>query len=481
MILSNLFDVLIIGGGYSGAALAVRLSRESGRALSVGVIEPREEVGRGVAYSAVHPDFRLNGPDAVHIVMPDRPNDFPDWLQRERIFETDAGGRADTGAFFARRADFGRYMAELFGVHQAVNETGTDLTHIRARATSLELGPSFPRITLEDGRQLTGRLAVLTTSNASPAVPKLFQGDMYRHPEFLADPWESDRLAALAPDKPILVLGTGLTAADVITALAAQGHTGHIDAVSRSGLLPTNQNPIPDGESMWERFLHIPPRFVKKHGALANVSEILECLRTDIAERAAEGKTWHGAFDDLRDAARVLWPDLPLDEQQRFRRHLKSWYETRRFRIAPQIQAVLETQQESGRLTISAARVTAARRSADGGISVTCLPRGQGGTWEKTYGAIINCTGPSTVPAESENPVIAQLVSTGAATPHPTGHGFLVDQACRPMSASGEPQITLRIIGPLTRSSFMESGSVPAISFQIYKIMPDILASLDAF
>ena len=154
MALSQLFDVLIIGGGYTGAAMAVRLSREAGRALSVGVIEPREDVGRGVAYTAVHPDHRLNGPDAVHIVLPDRPSDFPDWLQRNGLLETDAGGRAATGAFFARRADFGRYMAELFQAHKAVNSTGTDLTHICARATALDTGPTSSTVTLEDGRQL---------------------------------------------------------------------------------------------------------------------------------------------------------------------------------------------------------------------------------------------------------------------------------------------------------------------------------------
>ena len=99
---------------------------------------------------------------------------------------------------------------------------------------------------------------------------------------------------------------------------------------------------------------------------------------------------------------------------------------------------------------------------------------------EKIYGAVINCTGPSTRPADSDNPVMAQLARTGAAMPHPTGHGFLVDRECRAISASGEPQKALRIIGPLTRGTFMESGSVPAVSYQIYKIMPAVLAELDA-
>ena len=319
MNLSHLFDVLIIGGGYSGAALAISLSRKAGRALSVGVIEPSEEVGKGVAYSAVHPDYRLNGPDAVHIVMPDRPNDFPDWLQSEGILDADSRGRAVTGAFFARRADFGRYMADLFQRHQAVNGSSTSLTHIRAQATSLDTGPTSSTVTLDNGKRLTARLAVLATSNERPAVPEMFQGDVCQHSGFLPDPWELDRLASLALDVPILVLGTGLTAADVIISLAANGHTGTIDAVSRSGLLPMDQNPMPDSESMWERFLHTPPRFIKKHGALASVSDTLRYLRRDIADRAADGKTWHGAFDDLRDAARTVWPDLPLVEQQRFR------------------------------------------------------------------------------------------------------------------------------------------------------------------
>ena len=480
MTLSHLFDVLIIGGGYSGAALAVRLSREAGRSLSVGVIEPRKDVGRGVAYSALHPDHRLNGPDAVHIVLPDRPSDFPDWLKHNGLLETDAEGRAGTGAFFARRTDFGRYMAELFSSHQAVNESRTNLIHICARAIALQSGPASSTVTLKDGRRLRARLAVLTTSNERPAVPEPFQGYGQWHSSFLPDPWDTDCLAALAPDTPLLILGTGLTAADVITALVAQGHTGPIDAVSRSGLLPMDQNPMPDQESMWERFLQTPPRFVKKHGRLTKVSEILQCLRRDIADRVAEGKTWHGAFDDLRDAARTLWPQLPLAEQERFRRHLKSWYETRRFRIAPQIQAVLEVQQKAGRLAILAARIKAARRPVCGGIAVTCLPRGQDGTWEKTYGAVINCTGPSTFPADSGNPIMDQLARTGAVVPHPTGHGLLVDRACCAISASGEPQTTLRIIGPLTRGSFMESGSVPAVSFQIYQIMPEVLAALNA-
>lgn len=45
-------DILIIGGGLSGTMLAAQLLRLPGR-REVLIVEPRSELGRGEAYSAV--------------------------------------------------------------------------------------------------------------------------------------------------------------------------------------------------------------------------------------------------------------------------------------------------------------------------------------------------------------------------------------------------------------------------------------------
>ena len=52
--------VVIIGGGYTGAAAAIHLSRMAGRPLDIRIIEPREDAGRGVAYDTEDPAHRLN-------------------------------------------------------------------------------------------------------------------------------------------------------------------------------------------------------------------------------------------------------------------------------------------------------------------------------------------------------------------------------------------------------------------------------------
>ena len=77
--MSQSADILIIGGGLSGTMLAVQLLRLPGR-RKILVIEPRAELGRGEAYSAVELGHTLNGNAARMSVDPDNPDDLMKWL-----------------------------------------------------------------------------------------------------------------------------------------------------------------------------------------------------------------------------------------------------------------------------------------------------------------------------------------------------------------------------------------------------------------
>lgn len=72
-------DILIVGGGLSGAMLAAQLLRLPGK-RSLLVIEPRAELGRGEAYSAVELGHTLNGNAARMSVDPDNADDLTQWL-----------------------------------------------------------------------------------------------------------------------------------------------------------------------------------------------------------------------------------------------------------------------------------------------------------------------------------------------------------------------------------------------------------------
>jgi uncharacterized NAD(P)/FAD-binding protein YdhS len=52
----------IIGGGFTGVAVAIHALTSDVRPLSIDVIEPAAELGRGAAYGTVDRDHRINVP-----------------------------------------------------------------------------------------------------------------------------------------------------------------------------------------------------------------------------------------------------------------------------------------------------------------------------------------------------------------------------------------------------------------------------------
>jgi uncharacterized NAD(P)/FAD-binding protein YdhS len=96
--------VIIVGGGFSGAMLAARLT-EMGQATAL--IERGEQVGLGVAYSTPLDDHRLNVRAERMSARPDRPADFTDWLADHAPTYADPNG-------FAPRRLYGSSLSTSF-------------------------------------------------------------------------------------------------------------------------------------------------------------------------------------------------------------------------------------------------------------------------------------------------------------------------------------------------------------------------------
>src|ERR1035438_2526632 len=94
--------VLIVGGGASGALLGSALVRASDD-VDVTIIEPREHLGVGMAYSTTCPLHLLNVPAAKMSASPGEPNHFVEWLAENAYARYD--GRA-----FVPRSIFGEYL-----------------------------------------------------------------------------------------------------------------------------------------------------------------------------------------------------------------------------------------------------------------------------------------------------------------------------------------------------------------------------------
>jgi uncharacterized NAD(P)/FAD-binding protein YdhS len=470
--------VVIVGGGFTGAVTAIHLARETSLPMEISVVEPREDVGRGLAYSATDPDHRINAPAATQVLLPDRPRALVDWLERNGECKSDPEMEASGSVLYPRRSAFGAFVNAEFVAHVAGNPSGSNIRHVRCRAVELEPVGARSNVHLDTGQTLEADLAIITTSNEQPAIPQPFLLEDAGHPNFIADPWDMKALGTISSDARILILGAGLTAADVIATVSRDKPQATISAISRSGIRPTSRtfktSSVP--LRLWERLNAEPSLFEESHGALGTMREVLRALRLDIAAGAAVGRPWQVAFDELRDSARRVWTALPDAEKRRFQRHLRRRYESCRFRYPPQTEAKLEAAENQGRLNFLRGSIDQAI-AQEQGFGVTWTSNATGQIRTDDFDCIVNCIGPDSRPDHSGNPLLQRMIKDGHARVSPLRVGIDVDLDCRLITANGRPHPTLFALGPLTYATFGYPLGVPYIVDQVIRTIPAMLTA----
>ena len=480
--------IVIVGGGFSGAALAVQLVRRSRQPLKITIIEGRATLGAGLAYSTTDPDHRLNAPSFSHTLLPDDAWHFARWCREQRALDDDPDALQPDGTAYVRRATFGRYLAATLADHVRWQQTGSNITHQRSTAVhARRLGGRW-QIDLQDGTVLTADLLCLATGNAEPRLPPDLEAHSSRLPRLIRNPYDSDILHTVTLTDRVLLLGSGLTAFDTLCTLLRRGHPGPIEVLSRHGLQPAPQGPVaPDlSAALLSRPLEAMPADLlleRVHGPvpdyLARTAEVtppgrlrpwLMAVHNRISHGLALGESWHTGFDELRDALWQLWPGLTLETRRRFIRRLKPWYDIHRYRAPPPTEQLVRTAVRAGRV-----RFLTGHLISDGNITF----RGTAPHPVATrYDVVINCTGLDAGAGLSRNPLLLSLRNQGFLRPHPCGLGIDTDLDGRAISAQGESLHHLRLIGPPTLGTFGDPIGAIYIGMQVYRLVPRLLDDL---
>jgi uncharacterized NAD(P)/FAD-binding protein YdhS len=429
--------IAIIGGGVSGAMTAYHLLRNQVQARVI-VIEPRSELGLGVAYSTTSLRHLLNVPAGKISALPNQPNHFLDWLRAAH----DPNTTAET---FAPRAIFGRYIQSLLAETRGIELVKGAVTHYHPSASGAVL-------TLSDGSALRADLVVLATGNFNPSPlsgisEEASVSGVYRHDAWLAGTFEN-----LERDASVMLIGTGLTSVDVLLRLRELGHRGTITALSRHGVLPNRHEecaPI--------------PRAAIPAGTLATCVAYLRAFRAAMQS----GAEWRPAIDSLRSTTNDLWLALPSTEQQRFRRHLQRRWDVVRHRMAPSIANLIEAELAAGTLSIRKGHL-ASIEPVSGGALVKI--RTSGAIAELVSRRVINCTGPSMNYRHVDSPLLKSLFSQGLATAGPLGVGFNCALDGAMIGADGLASGVLFNLGPGRMGTLLESIAIPEIRQQAVQL-----------
>jgi len=441
----------IIGGGFTGAAAAFHLARRAVPGLEIAIYEPRAALGAGLAYGTDDPAHRLNARAQRMSMLPENAAHFCDWIQAtEACRDDDAAVLAD-GRIFPRRAIYRRYVADQLAPLLA---TGV-VRHVTAAVTGLAPDGEFWRIERADGETAQADVVVLATGHAPPAAPARLATVFGAEEKFIADPTVPDVARKVAAQDRVLIVGTGLTMADIVASLHARGHAGPITAVSRRGQSPR-------GHAVAER----PPFGDFEIPPTRTALELLAQARETLAAARRADTNWQSVFDALRHQAQPIWRRLPEAEKRRVLRHLRPFWDVHRHRLPPQIAAALARRISTGGLTIRAASIADAKL-VNGKMSVSLRPRGSGTAVAEVFDAIFVTTGPG--PAQGKD-FVAKLIGEGTICADPLGQGLACNHQSQALDKDGRAHRRLLIAGPPARAYFGELMSVPEIATQVCEI-----------
>ena len=432
--------VAIIGGGFSGTILAAQLAR---RGIASVLIDGSGRMGRGVAYSTTEPAHLLNVRAEGMSAWAGEPDHFADALRSAKAATGAASPSGGCSAAISAKSSTRRLPA-------AVRKLSTAAA---VRATERE-------------RRLAGRARrrrrrsrptrwCLQSATRSPKPLSAFAGAGER---FIRNPWGAEARSAVERSRcraaeAALLVGTGLTMVDLVLSLDAAGHRGKIvglvaarpDPARHADFEPAPVEPseLPDGDlrALW--------RWLRRRGAEVG---------------------WRAAVDSLRPHSQALWQGLDGEQQRRFLRHARPWWDVHRHRIAPEVARTLARLIARGpardrrRPDHLGARRRATRSRSTSAAAARASRR------RSTFAYAFNCTGPLHSIARTRDPLLRSLLDAGQIRARSSRH-----------RARGRRALARRAngswaLGPLTKGRYWEIIAVPDIREQAAAVADDIAA-----
>ena len=452
--------ITIAGGGFSGAAAAIRLLKSNPkRPLHITLLEKTPKTGYGIAYGTTQPLHLLNVPASRMSLFPEEPAHFTDYLI--------TNGYKYLPADFVSREIFGNYVHEM--LLKAAEDVCPNITFeaLNGNAEYIRLNDAgICEVGVAGGRNLPTDYLIAALGNNPPLLPAyIFHTDTDSIPGYIGNPWSE--LPHIPADADVLILGTGLTMADMVFSLQAAGHTGKVTAVSTHGMLPEAHKPAQPYPSFFEEIKD-----------LQSTHAIIGIVRRHLKSAAETGSDWRAVVDSLRPHTQQLWQQLPLHEKQLFLKYLNHVWGVARHRMPPVAHDALQELRQTGGLHIEAGRLMGLSTGPDG------RPQGDfrhgASVFSRSADFVINCLGPESNFSRIETPFINSLRQNGLIRNDALNLGLDAAPDGALIGTNGLPSACCYTLGAPMKGILWECTAVPEIRVQAKNLSELILTKAGA-
>ena len=474
-------EIAVIGGGFCGLmSLAHLCSRHA--IGSCCLFERSACSALGVAYGACDDHQLLNVPAARMGAYAERPVEFYEWLQRAfpQRFAPDA---------FVPRALYGRYLVDTVrestqsASHSTRVTTHTTTQFVSDAVIDLSAASDHYKLTLASGRVVRAN-GVIVAVGIPQASPPWCAADARAvaaiAPRVLAaDAWSSSALDDIAPDATVVLVGSGLTAMDMVSSLRRRGHRGKVFMLSRHGRLPLPhasargaQDAVSDEASRARLSV------ISAEESRRSPQHAFRALREAARALLRAGHDWQAAIDSARPHTIAAWQAWSESDRAYFMHRLRSMWEIHRHRAPRELIESIERECAQGSIELLAGTVESMRAVSNELVALTVNTKAAA-TRTIHAARVINCTGPMMNLAQTDDAahdhdhdansrtLLAALLRRGMASVDKLGLGLRVDSAGQPITAHNTLLPRVRVVGGLLRGSVWESTAVPELRVQV--------------
>ena len=445
--------ITIIGGGASGTLLAINLLKYGGNeSIEINLLEKRSSVGHGVAFGTSHDVHLLNVPAGKMGAFPDDVEHFHRWLN--------TNGHDHTADAFVPRKYFAEYLNATLDDARKNLPSNVVLNLYDVEAVDADLEETHAKVTCAEGDIFYSEAVVLAFGNFLPPHPSVPDLEFTTATKYFQDAWSPAVDTDIGPLDSVLIIGTGLSMADMVMRLADKNHLGRITAISTRGLLPAVHR---------LGFTH-PPFYDELRGK-KRITELLKEVRHQIEAAESDSGDWRAVIDSLRPFTQQIWLDLPLSEKRYFKQHLSRYWNAARHRMPPETAAVLAELQIDGRLEILKGRLQSIEHYENFDVKYSF----EGAKKTIRADAIINCIGSESNFAKLDAPLVQNLFAKGAVRSDPLNFGLDAHPDGALVGANGERSKFLFTLGTALKGTLWESTAIPEIRKQARDLAETLL------
>jgi len=359
-------ELAIIGGGASAVLLLAQLAKiPAAQGMRVDLYERnKDNLALGLAYSTQQNVHLLNVRASNMSAYQDNKDHFAEW----------AKGRGFDAQSFVPRKMYGEYLAEQWEIIKntlSLNIVEADVETVK-KISPDEYALSYGM------RKRSYRIVVQATGNVKRIQPKVDKGVAW----YFDDPWSID-FTQLISMREIALVGSGLTAIDMVLALYAKKFAGRISIYSRHALPPASHA----APATYPSFLlpEEPKEGEEKPKEKERLSpyKVLRLIRQHVKEAGKKDIPWQAVIDSIRPHTNDIWNDWTKKEREKFMKRCFTLWNVHRHRMAPEIARALE-------ILMKTERVVFIKTSID---KISAGPTLRGSNGEFKADAVINCLG----------------------------------------------------------------------------------------